>query len=127
MRKWLLFLFAISGIGFMGPELVQAADLDNSAWRISEKGKKDTEDLIFVDGNFTSSGCIPYGFGTTAYTSFKEGDAIRWTTTQMNKNNEKMVWNGSAKGKEISGAYVFTDKNGKTWTSEWMGKKLEAK
>ena len=126
MKKLALTLGILSSVIFAAG-LCRAADLDSTSWRIHEKGKTETEDLIFIDGRFTSSGCIPYGFISSSYSSTKSGDAIKWDATQMNKENEKMVWSGQAKGKDINGTYVFTDKKGKTYTEEWLGKKIEAK
>jgi hypothetical protein len=127
MRKLLCFLVLPLLLAAVSQGVASAGDLDGTAWRIHEKGKKDTEDLIFVAGNFTSSGCVPYGFLTSAYSSSKQGDAIAWNATQTNSENEKMVWKGAAKGSGINGTYVYTDKKGKTWTEEWMGEKLKAK
>jgi hypothetical protein len=122
----LLFIAIIAG-AFLTPLTVNAADLDGTAWRIHEKGKAETEDLIFVNNQFTSSGCIPYGFLTSNYSSTKIGEDASWSALQTNAAKETMDWKGKTNGKEMSGTYIFIDKKGKSWTTEWTGKKLEVK
>lgn len=127
MKKTCLLLAAMMIVGICAASALSAADLDGTAWRISEKGKKETEDLIFVNGQFTSSGCVPYGFLTSSYSSTKQDDVIKWSALQSNSDNEKMVWNGQASGTTIKGKFLYTNRYGKTTTSDWSGKKLEAK
>lgn len=109
--------------------LVQAAgDLDNSAWHMSEKGKKGTADtLLFINGQFISSECVPYGFTGGSYTSSAQGDGMVWSSTQMNSDNEKMDWKGEVKGKQITGSYSYLDKKGKTSVQEWTAQKVDRK
>ena len=126
MRKS-LFVAALAGLSILAAGASWAGELDSTAWRIHEKGETETEDLIFIDGRFTSSGCIPYGFISSDYSSSKDGGNVKWQATQTNKDMEKMAWTGQTKGKEINGTYVFTDKKGKSYTSIWTGKMLEAK
>ena len=49
-----------------------------------------------------------------------------WNATQSNAQKESMVWKGEVSGAEMKGQYVFTDKMGKSYTTEWMAKKMEA-
>jgi hypothetical protein len=103
-----------------------AAELDNSAWPALETGKKaNGETLLFINGQFTSSHCVPWGFSTTPYSAKKEGDAIRWTSTLTNGDGETMAWSGEARGKAMTGQYVYTDKNKKVYTTMWTAKRLE--
>jgi hypothetical protein len=110
-----------------GLSFASTGALDGTAWRIHAKGKSDTEDLIYVNGNFTSSGCVPYGFYTSPYASTKQDKTVGWTASQRNTAGEKMEWKGEASGDKIKGFYRYTDRRGKLFTEDWEGEKIQAK
>jgi hypothetical protein len=117
----------ILGLAILMPVSAAMTDssLDNSAWKAMEKGKKGHEDhLLFMNGQFVSSGCVPYGFTTASYTTAPEDGQMKWSATVTNADNEKMVWTGKTAGDKMTGQYVYTDKKGKSWTQEWSAQKM---
>lgn len=120
-----LMLVSSALIVFSGIHLHAEENLDKSAWTVYEIGKKKPVDtLIFLEGKFTSSNCIPYGFYSEKYQSAENGKSTAWTASLSNEKNEKMEWSGEVKGKKMTGQYVYTNKNGKKQTLEWKAKKI---
>ena len=116
----------VAGLVGLGAAAAHAAELDNTAWPTVETGKKaNGETLLFINGQFTSTHCVPWGFFTVPYTAKKEGEVVRWSATQTNAQGETMAWTGEARGKAMSGQYVYTDKNKKAYTTPWTSKQLE--
>lgn len=104
----------------------EEGNLDNSAWRVYEIGKKKPMDtLVFIKGQFTSTDCVPYGFYTGSYSAKANGDQLTWNATQNNEANEKMEWSGTANGSEMKGTYTYVTEKGKAETKQWRAEKLK--
>jgi hypothetical protein len=80
---------------------------------IGDKGKaaEDTSVVFtFADGKFQSSVCEKYGFEKGAYTTAKEGDAVRFEATALSPEYGRNQWRGTVKGNEVEGVLVWQRK-----------------
>lgn len=96
---------------------VSAGILDgkNFKGQTGEKGKKvhHEDELIFKDGQFTSTECFQDGFMPGPYTATVESDGIHFTAEMHSATQGKMVWQGTLKGDILDVMY--------TWTKErWL-------
>ena len=70
---------------------------------IRETGEVLQDELHFVDGRFQSAMCQKYcDFGWSEYRTWKEGDAIRFTTTTRCPDApHTVVWYGTVTGDDV--------------------------
>jgi hypothetical protein len=92
--------------------------LDGTSWKAELSGNKkkhESDQLVFKNGQFTSTECVPYGFNGGAYEITNQSGQSVWTSTQKNKKGETMTWQGTWDGKSntMSGEYKFMNKKGK--------------
>lgn len=77
-----------------------------------EKGKETHHEdvLIFDNGMFTSSACIPLGFKEGPYTTRVEGDTIYFQAKTMSPKHGKIMWKGTLKGNTLDVHYNWIKK-----------------
>jgi hypothetical protein len=63
--------------------------------------------LTFADGTFRSSVCDKYGFERGAYTTTKDGEAIRFEARTVSAEYGTNEWRGTVKGSEVEGQLTW--------------------
>ena len=122
-----LWALALSG-GIAGAS--HAGDLDGTNWKMKPSGWRSAvffwvyDHLNFKAGEFTSVDCVEYGFKTGPYASAKAADGVTWKAVQKNDKGETMSWEGTLRGEEMTGSFIWTKANGKTKTIAWHAKKV---
>jgi len=77
---------------------------------IGADGKpQEKDDLSFTGGSFDSSSCRPFGYIRTAYTTTKEGDAIRFQAIAASADYPMNHWEGTVRGDTIEGTLKSGD------------------
>jgi hypothetical protein len=77
---------------------------------IGADGKpQEKDDLTFAAGSFDSSSCRPFGFIKTAYTTAKDGDAIRFQAVAASAEYPMNHWEGIVRGDTIEGTLKSGD------------------
>ena len=77
---------------------------------IGADGKpQEKDDLSFTGGSFDSSSCRPFGYIRTAYTTTKEGDAIRFQAIAASADYPMNHWEGTVHGDMIEGTLKSGD------------------
>ena len=87
-----------------------------------EEGKKAEsapDEIAFRDGKMHSSACDPYGFGDGDYTTMNHGGAIMFRARTDSTKEGVINWNGTVRGDELQGQYVWT-KTGQKPIVYWM-------
>ncbi len=92
-----------------------------------EKGKDDN--FVFANGQFESTACEQYGFGTAPYTTLlTEEGGMTFDATTTSPSEGKMHWAGKINGDNVEGTAVGT-KEGQEPVDYWFKgtlKKTEA-
>ena len=70
---------------------------------------QEKDDLTFAAGSFDSSSCRPFGFIKTAYTTTKDGDAIRFQAVAASTDYPMNHWEGTIRGDAIEGTLKSGD------------------
>jgi len=70
---------------------------------------QETDDLTFAAGSFDSSSCRPFGFIKTAYTTTKDGDAVRFQAVAASAEYPMNHWEGTVRGDAIEGTLKSGD------------------
>ena len=90
---------------------VSAGVLDGKvfAGEIGKKGetKGDKDDFVFKGGKFVSTVCVAYGFNEAPYVATEKDGVVTFKAEPVNAKGEKMKWDGTIKGREISGTAVY--------------------
>ncbi len=119
-----IILSAIVMAGFSAG-LYAANNLEGSVWEAKFDDQQGTEDtLVFVNGQFVSTKCVPYGYKTSSYSENQSSDATQWKTEQKS-GKDKMSWTGAAKGNTMDGQFVHTSADGSQSTTKWSATKAE--
>jgi len=80
---------------------------------IGDVGKAAEEkDAVFTfgDGTFRSSVCDKYGFERGAYTTTKDGEAIRFEARTVSTEYGTNYWRGTVKGNAVEGQLTWQRK-----------------
>lgn len=70
---------------------------------------QEKDDLSFSGGSFDSSSCRPFGYIRTAYTTSKDGDAIRFQAVAASADYPMNHWEGTVRGDMIEGTLKSGD------------------
>jgi hypothetical protein len=123
MRRLLAFLVLAS---FLAAP-VRAGELDGTEWKLKPRGLRGlftwhSDMLKFDNGQVISLDTSKEGFEPTSYDIRKEGDRTSWTTTQANKNGDKLVWSGTRDGGEMQGTYTWFKSGGDVKAVYWKAR-----
>ncbi len=89
----------------------------------AEKGAKpDPDTFIFKDGQFHSTACDQYGYGTAPFTVHEKKGKTVFNTMTKNKNGATIKWHGQVEGDKISGTAVMTTGKGKKTNMTFQAK-----
>ncbi|MBI5361653.1 MAG: hypothetical protein HZA53_00650 [Planctomycetes bacterium] len=88
---------------------------------VGKSGAGDPDVLEFAGGRFHSTACDPYGFGSGACSTTKNGDAIEFTSTCTNAAGDRNEWRGTVRGDAVEGTYTCTPKQGAAMTGTYRG------
>jgi hypothetical protein len=66
------------------------------------------DEVVFENGQFLSTSCSKYGFGTATYIASRDGDNISFTATTRSPKHGQIEWQGKIVGKEIEASYIWT-------------------
>ena len=125
MKKIATSIMTLAAVGLTAGWLHAATVLDDTVWNAKFDDADKTEDtLVFVDGKFISTKCVPYGYKTSGYTASKAADATKWSADQKS-GADKMSWAGESKGDSMSGQFVRTTPNGTKSTVKWTATKAQ--
>ena len=115
---------ALLTIGLTAASVFAAGSIDNSVWKATMKDKDGTQSdmLIFANGQFISTKCVPYGYGSTPYKVSPAKESAQWSTTQ-NSGKDKTSWTGELKGDTMSGKFTHVSADGTQSTSDWTATK----
>ena len=100
-------LIAVAPVAFA----VETLDGKTFSGTIGKKGETagNPDDFIFKDGQFESTLCEQFGYGTGAYkTSIADG-ATRFSAETTSKTGGKMAWTGTIKEGHLQGSVVTTE------------------
>lgn len=75
-------------------------------------GKKSSEtDVIkFENGQFSSSGCQDYGFGSSTYQTAIDGDTTHFVADTYSEKTGRITWVGTVSGDKLNATYVWYKK-----------------
>ncbi|WP_114695389.1 hypothetical protein [Motiliproteus coralliicola] len=77
-----------------------------------EKGREaesdEEEALIFEDGLFTSSSCVPYNFSSSQYSARVTGDQIHFEAITTSPTHGQIAWKGTIEGKSADVIFIWT-------------------
>lgn len=75
-------------------------------------GKKsaNTDMISFENGQFTSSGCQKYGFGSGAYQTTDEGDKTHFVADTYSEKTGRITWVGTVSGDKLNATYLWYKK-----------------
>jgi hypothetical protein len=123
MKKLLALLVLSSFIAVP----LRAGELDGTEWKVKPRGLRGlftwhADHLKFDNGQVVSLDTSKDGFEPTSYDIRKEGGRTSWTTTQANKNGEKMVWTGVRDGTEMQGTYTWFKSSGDVKSVYWKAR-----
>lgn len=109
-----LYLFIAAALALIAPTAVQAGKatpLDGKSFvgQLGEKGMEaDTPDeLIFSAGQFRSTDCDQYGFGTAAYTVQMQGDKVLFAAATASPEYGTIKWQGSIEGDYLDATFTW--------------------
>ena len=94
-----------------------AAPAEAGTWKVAvvpesdaaAKGEKEFDDtLVLSRGKFTSTACVPYGFGTVAY----RVEAGTWMADMESQKEGKTHWHAEVSGDSISGKLIWAKPDG---------------
>jgi hypothetical protein len=108
-------LITIVALALAAPLAAAQGTLDGKKFigDIGDKGKAAEETgavFTFADGTFKSSVCDKYGFERGAYTTAKEGEAIRFEAKTTSGEHGTNLWRGVVKGNEVDGVLLWHKK-----------------
>ena len=117
-------------------QVVWAASLELTGWDVTvtpdaqaqaagEHAFKDT--LIFSQGAMTSSACVKFGFGESAYAASETSGTISWATNQQSVKSGKTRWEGAIKGNAIHGSLAWQRLDGKVFQYAFEGTRKTVK
>ena len=116
-------IFLVVIIGFMAMEIpgeTTRADSQNSkagildgmvfVGHVGPKGSEANgeDEVVFQDGQFLSTGCSRYGFGSAPYTAFRDGKSITFTAETHSPKHGQIDWRGRVVGEEVEASYTWT-------------------
>jgi len=87
-----------------------------------EQGKKaegPKDEISFRDGNLRSSACDAYGFGDGSYTTMNHPGMVMFRAKTESPKEGVIEWNGTVRGDDLEGTYVWT-KTGQKSITYWM-------
>ena len=97
------------------------ASLDGRSFHgvVLEAGKTsgDTDTLVFANGRFRSSACEQYGDG--GYTSWREGNGIRFTAETESPKYGRLRWHGTVTGGRLDGTLTML-RDGTAVGEKWV-------
>ena len=103
-----------------------AAPPESGTWRVTvvpessaaARGEKEFDDsLVLSKGKFKSTACVPYGFGTAAYTVL----AGTWLADVESQKEGKTHWHAEVSGDSISGKMTWTKPDGTALNYSFSG------
>jgi len=87
-----------------------------------EQGKKaegPKDEITFRDGRMRSSACDAYGFGDGSYTTMNHPGMVMFRAKTESPKEGVIEWNGTVRGDDLEGTYVWT-KTGQKPITYWM-------
>jgi len=87
-----------------------------------EQGKKaegPKDEISFRDGKLRSSACDAYGFGDGSYTTMNHPGMVMFRAKTESPKEGVIEWNGTVRGDDLEGTYVWT-KTGQKSITYWM-------
>jgi hypothetical protein len=126
-RSWkfvALGALTVAAWGFPARARAEAGALDGRTFVVQtgQEGKPAeaaADEIAFRDGKLRSSGCDPYGFGDGAYTTMDHGGSIMFRARTDSAKEGVIMWNGTVRGDDLQGQYVWT-KPGQKPITYWM-------
>ena len=122
----------VVGLGLVMATSAWAASIEGTTWKVQlapdaqakaqgEKPGKDT--LIFRKGQFTSTGCVRYGFKASNYTADQGQALVTWVSDQQSKRQGQMHWEGTVNKDAIRGTMSWKRPDGKLFNYTFSGKR----
>lgn len=65
------------------------------------------DEIVFQDGQFLSTSCSKYGFGSAPYITFRDGNNVIFTATTHSPKNGQINWQGKVVGEKIEASYTW--------------------
>jgi len=109
-----------------------AERMDGTKWKIkvtpdaesAKKGAKPFEDeLIFAEGQFTSTAMLVHGFKAGPYRYETEDADVEWSSDKQNDTKDMVGWGGRVDGKTTSGNFHWQKKDGTSHFFKFTGTK----
>jgi hypothetical protein len=101
----------------------QSATLDGRSFHgvVLEAGKTsgDADTLVFANGRFRSSACEQYEYGDGAYTSWRDGNGIRFTAETESPKYGRLRWHGTVTGGRLDGTLTML-RDGAVAGEKWV-------
>ena len=74
-------------------------------------GKADGQDeIVFLNGQFLSTGCSEYGFGSAPYDVSASGDRVAFKAVTLSPKHGQIEWEGQIQGDRLEATYLWTKK-----------------
>ncbi len=121
MKKFTSVIGAVMlGMGLAGAAMA-ATGVEGTVWKATlGDGQQTADTLVFVDGKFVSTKCVPYGYKMSSFST----DGATWHAEQKS-GSDKIVWTGQVQDKQMTGQFVRTSANGEKSTTKWTATKEE--
>ena len=71
------------------------------------RGPDGEDEIVFQDGQFLSTGCSKYGFGSAPYIATRDGNNIIFTAVTHSPKNGQINWQGKIVGEKIEASYTW--------------------
>ncbi|MFT5731265.1 MAG: hypothetical protein ACI8PB_005462 [Desulforhopalus sp.] len=65
------------------------------------------DEVVFQDGQFLSTSCSKYGFGSAPYTVSRKGNGIIFTAVTLSPKNGQIYWKGKVVGEKVVATYIW--------------------
>ena len=105
------------------PTRPSASSLDGRRFEgvVLERGKTsgDADTLIFERGQFRSTACDRYGYGSGPYRASVAGDSIRFEAETESAQYGKLRWAGYIRGEKLDGTLTIV-RNGEAVGEKWV-------
>ena len=124
--------FCIAAVLVFAGSAGHAERMDGTRWKVTvtpdedsaNKGAKEFDDeLIFAEGQFTSTVLQAHGFRPGTYRFETEDEEVEWSADKQSDTGGKVGWGGRVNGKTTSGNFHWLKKDGSSLFFKFTGKK----
>lgn len=111
-KIWILAIitlaFNVAGISAFAGSL-DGKTFTGDTGKIGNKSSN-TDMITFENGQFSSSGCQKYGFGSGAYQTTTEGDKTHFVADTYSNETGRITWVGTVYGDKLNATYLWYKK-----------------